>query len=112
MIGVAFKPNVRDARNSPAADVISGLLARGASVVYHDPHVPTFRDGGGQTRESIALDEVLAADAVVVVTAHASIGLDAVYERAGLVVDTVNSSSGPVMPSRQVLRLGAGWSAG
>ena len=112
VIGVAFKPNVRDARNSPAADVISGLQARGATVVYHDPHVPTFRDGAGQAHESVALDDVLAADAVVVVTAHASIDLDAVYERSGLVVDTVNSSSGRSVRSRQVLRLGAGWSAG
>ena len=47
VIGVAFKPNVRDARNSPAADVIAGLGGRGAEVRYHDPHVPTFRDAGG-----------------------------------------------------------------
>src|SRR6187402_2448826 len=80
VIGVAFKPNVRDARNSPAAEVISGLQARGATVVYHDPHVPTFRDGSGQAHESAAIDEVLAADAVVIVTAHASIDLDDVYQ--------------------------------
>ena len=110
VIGVAFKPNVRDARNSPAADVISGLQSRGATVVYHDPHVPTFRDGSGQAHESAALDDVLAADAVVIVTAHASVDLDDVYERAGLVVDTVNSSSGRAVRPRQVLRLGAGWS--
>jgi UDP-N-acetyl-D-glucosamine dehydrogenase len=110
VVGVAFKPNVRDARNSPAADVISGLRIRGASVTYHDPHVPTFRDGSGHVHESASLEDVLAADAVVVVTAHASIDLDAVYERAGLVVDTVNSSRGRAVRPRQVLRLGAGWS--
>ncbi|HET9345238.1 MAG TPA: nucleotide sugar dehydrogenase [Candidatus Limnocylindrales bacterium] len=110
VIGVAFKPDVRDARNSPAADVISGLQSRGATVAYHDPHVPTFRDGGGRVHESAPLDDVLGADAVVVVTAHASVDLDAVYERAGLVVDTVNSSRGRSVRPRQVLRLGAGWS--
>jgi UDP-N-acetyl-D-glucosamine dehydrogenase len=112
VIGVAFKPNVRDARNSPAADVISGLQGRGATVVYHDPHVPTFRDAGGLVHESAPIDDVLAADAVVVVTAHASIDLDAVYARAGLVVDTVNSSRDRAVRPRQVLRLGAGWSGG
>jgi UDP-N-acetyl-D-glucosamine dehydrogenase len=112
VLGVAFKPNVRDARNSPAADVISGLRTRGATVVYHDPHVPTFRDAGGETYQSGAIDDVLAADVVVVVTAHASIDLDEVYDRAGLVVDTVNSSKERTVRPRQVLRLGAGWSGG
>src|SRR5205814_6829525 len=53
IIGVAFKPNVRDARNSPAADVIVGLRGRGAVVSYHDPHVPSFRDGSGESLASV-----------------------------------------------------------
>jgi UDP-N-acetyl-D-glucosamine dehydrogenase len=112
VLGVAFKPNVRDARNSPAADVLAGLTARGATVVYHDPHVPSFRDGAGTTYESQLLDDVLTADAVVVVTAHRAVDMDDVYRRADLVVDTVNSSSGRDVRARQVLRLGAGWSGG
>ena len=39
VLGVAFKPNVHDARNSPAADVLAGLAERGATVAFHDPHV-------------------------------------------------------------------------
>jgi UDP-N-acetyl-D-mannosaminuronate dehydrogenase len=75
--------------------------------------VPTFRDADGVTHESVALDELLAAnDAVVVVTPHRAIDLGNVYERAGLVVDTVNSSHGRDVRPRQVLRLGAGWSGG
>ena len=113
VLGVAFKPNVRDARNSPAADVIAGLAERGASVVYHDPHVASFKDADGTARESAALDEVLTgSDAVVVLTAHKAIDLAAVYGSADLVVDTVNSSSGQAVRPRQVLRLGAGWSGG
>ena len=112
VLGVAFKPNVRDARNSPAADVIAGLVGRGASIVYHDPHVPSFRDAAGTTYESQPLDEVLSADAVVVVTAHRAVDMDAVYGRADLVVDTVNSSATRDVRPRQVLRLGAGWSGG
>jgi UDP-N-acetyl-D-glucosamine dehydrogenase len=111
ILGVAFKPNVRDARNSPAADVLAGLHLRGAEVSYHDPHVATFRDADGTSRESVGLEDLLAAsDAVVVVTPHREIDLARVYERADLVVDTVNSSHGRDVRPRQVLRLGAGWS--
>jgi UDP-N-acetyl-D-glucosamine dehydrogenase len=113
VIGVAFKPNVRDARNSPAADVIAGLRARGAVVAYHDPHVPTFRAADGERLETSTLDELLSgSDAIVVVTAHREVDIDRVYREADLVVDTVNSSSGRSTRDRQVLRLGAGWSRG
>jgi len=112
VLGVAFKPNVQDARNSPAAAVIAGIAARGADVRYHDPHVPSFRDEAGVTRENIELDELLGwLDVLVVVTAHRTVDWDGVYERAELVVDTVDSSRGRTTRDRQVLRLGAGWSA-
>ena len=113
IIGVAFKPNVRDARNSPAADVMAGLRERGATVRYHDPHVPTFRDTGGERSASVDLEPLLAeSDVIVVVTAHRAVDLDRVFRDADLVVDTVNSSAGRPVRPRGVLRLGAGWSAG
>jgi len=112
VLGVAFKPNVQDARNSPAADVLAGIAGRGAEVRYHDPHVPSFRDTDGVIREDTPLDELMDwADAIVVVTAHRAIDWKRVYERADLVVDTVDSSAGQQTRPRQVLRLGAGWSA-
>jgi UDP-N-acetyl-D-glucosamine dehydrogenase len=112
VLGVAFKPNVQDARNSPAADVLAGIAARGAEVRYHDPHVPSFRDGDGVVREDTPLADLVEwADAIVVVTAHRAIDWERVYERADLVVDTVDSSAGQRTRPRQVLRLGAGWSA-
>jgi len=111
VLGVAFKPNVQDARNSPAADVIAGLAARGAVVAYHDPHVPSFRDADGIVRSNTDLETLLAtSDVIVVVTAHRSIEWDRVYDQAPLVVDTVDSSRGRPVRDRQVLRLGAGWS--
>jgi UDP-N-acetyl-D-glucosamine dehydrogenase len=113
VIGVAFKADIQDARNSPAADVIAGIDARGGDVRYHDPHVATFKDGNGSVRSSTGLDDLLAwADVIVVVTAHRSIDWDHVYGRADLVVDTVNSSSGHRTRPGQVLRLGAGWGSG
>ncbi|MEA2537347.1 MAG: UDP-N-acetyl-D-glucosamine dehydrogenase [Chloroflexota bacterium] len=111
VIGVAFKRDVRDARNSPAAAILAGLAGRGADVTYHDPHVPRFRDIAGVARESVGLDALLAeSDAVVVVTAHQAIDWERVYANAGLVIDTVDSSRGRTAAERQVLRLGAGWS--
>jgi UDP-N-acetyl-D-glucosamine dehydrogenase len=112
IIGVAFKPNVRDARNSPAADVIGLLAERGAEVTYHDPHVPSFRGSDGVARESVPLEELLSgSDAVVVAVAHRAVDWERVYAAAPLVVDTVNSSAGRAARPRSVLRLGAGWNA-
>jgi UDP-N-acetyl-D-glucosamine dehydrogenase len=112
VIGVAFKPDVQDGRNSPAAAVIAGLVAHGAEVRYHDPYVARFQDEAGAEFTGEELDPLLDwADAIVVVTAHKAIDWDRVYLRARLVVDTVNSSAGRRVRPRQVLRLGAGWSA-
>jgi len=111
VIGVAFKPDVRDARNAPAAAVIAGLVERGAEVTYHDPHVPRFVASDGTTLASVPLDGLLeSSDLVVVVTPHKAIDWARLYDRAGLVVDTVNSSHARPVRERQVLRLGAGWS--
>jgi UDP-N-acetyl-D-glucosamine dehydrogenase len=111
VLGVAFKPNVHDTRNSPAGDIIALLTERGAEVRFHDPHVARFTAADGTARQGADLGELLDwADAIVVVTAHAAIDWDAVYGRAELVIDAVNSSAGRATRERQVLRLGAGWS--
>jgi UDP-N-acetyl-D-glucosamine dehydrogenase len=110
IIGVAFKPNVRDPRNSPAAGVIAGLAARGAAVAYHDPHVPTFRGSDGVELASTPLDDLIAdSDLLIIVTAHRAIDLGGVFARGDLIVDAVNSSRTMPVRARQVLRLGAGW---
>ncbi len=111
VVGAAFKPNVRDARNSPAAAAIARLASLGAEVSYHDPHVPSLKDAAGVTRQSVSLEALLAtSDAVVVAVRHAAIDWEALYSRAPLVVDAVNSSDGVNVRPGQVLRLGAGWS--
>jgi UDP-N-acetyl-D-glucosamine dehydrogenase len=110
VLGVAFKADIQDARNAPAADVISGIADRGGDVRYHDPHVATFRDSAGRIRSSTGLDELLDwADVIVIVTAHQAIDWDSVFARADLIVDTVDSSRGHQVHPNQVLRLGAGW---
>ncbi len=111
IVGVAFKPDVQDDRNSPAAAVMAGIAERGGEVRFHDPHVAAFRDADGTRHEGVDLPALLGwADVIVVVTAHRRIDWRALYETAALVVDTVNSSNGHAVSDRQVLRLGAGWS--
>jgi UDP-N-acetyl-D-glucosamine dehydrogenase len=111
VLGVAFKPNVSDARNSPAADVIGELVAKGAEVTFHDPHVDTFRDSAGGTHRGHDLDSVLdGSDVVVILVRHRAIEWGRVFDRARLIVDTVNSSAGRQTRQHQVRRLGAGWS--
>jgi UDP-N-acetyl-D-glucosamine dehydrogenase len=110
VLGVAFKPNVQDPRNSPAADVIAQLVARGADLRYHDPLIPTFRDASGASHDGHGLDELLGwADVVVVLVNHRAIDWERVYRDAPLIVDAVNSSRGREVRERTVLRLGAGW---
>ena len=109
VIGVAFKPNISDARNSPAAAILALLADRGAEVVYHDPHVPTFVDDHRQSRESVPLEQCLESDLVVILNGHAAVDWQLVFDRAALIVDTVNQSKGKAIADGQVLRLGAGW---
>jgi UDP-N-acetyl-D-glucosamine dehydrogenase len=111
VLGVAFKPDVQDARNSPAADVIEGLLERGGEVSYHDPFVSSFRAGEVEF-SSRSLDDLIADnDVLVVVTPHRSIDWAHVFRDGSLIVDCTNSVRGHDVRDHQVLRLGAGWVA-
>jgi UDP-N-acetyl-D-glucosamine dehydrogenase len=90
VIGVAYKPNVSDVRESPGVEVISRLLQRGANVRYVDPHVPSIVLQGGETvpRVDLSAAELEASDLVVITTHHEGIDWELVSERAPLVLDT------------------------
>ena len=92
VLGVAYKRDIDDMRESPALDVIRLLEERGADVVYHDPHVPVYREEGHQ-RESVPFSdaEFVRADAVVIVTDHSSLDYQRLVDKAALVVDTRNA---------------------
>ena len=95
ILGVAYKRDIDDVRESPALAIIEQLRKRGAEVVYHDPYIPSFRlDGEPEVRvESIPLTEaaVKNADCVIVVTDHRDIDYHWVADNASLVIDTRNS---------------------
>jgi UDP-N-acetyl-D-glucosamine dehydrogenase len=92
VLGVAYKKDIDDMRESPALDVIRLLEEHGAEVTYHDPHVAKYTEEG-HTRTSVALtDEALKrADAVVIVTDHSSVDYQRLVDTASLVIDTRNA---------------------
>jgi UDP-N-acetyl-D-glucosamine dehydrogenase len=92
VLGVAYKPDIGDMRESPALKLISLLEAAGSNVSYHDPHVPSFAEHG-LAMESVPL-EPSAYDCVVVVTDHSSIDYAQVVEDAPVVVDLRNATRG------------------
>jgi len=91
VVGVAYKRDTDDTRESPALDIIQLLIEKGADVVYHDPLVSSLQDEG-RAMESVALDGGLLAsvDAVVIVTDHSSIDYDLIRESGRPVLDTRN----------------------
>ncbi len=89
VLGVAYKKDVSDIRESPALDIIHLLKEKGAVVDYHDPHVPAYRHDG-LSMESVsdlraALEQ---ADCVTIVTDHTDYDWLGIYEQAKLMVDT------------------------
>ena len=93
ILGVAYKPNVGDVRESPALDVMEILLDKGASVSYADPHVDDLRHEGLEDVPGVELTgEVLSsADCVVIITDHAIFDLQMVVEQADVIVDSRNA---------------------
>jgi UDP-N-acetyl-D-glucosamine dehydrogenase len=92
ILGVAYKPDIADMRESPALKLIQLLVAAGSDVSYHDPHVPAFDDHGLQM-SSVALDPA-AYDCVVIVTDHHSIDYAKIVEDSQVVVDLRNATRG------------------
>ena len=108
VMGLAYKPDIDDVRESPALDVIRLLEEQGAEVVFHDPYIPTFREDG-HVRHGVALSvqEVESADAVVIVTNHKKLDYQFLMDHATLIVDTRNATSGLVKTKARVVGLSA-----
>ena len=103
VVGVAYKRNVNDIRESPALDIIALLNRRGAAISYTDPHVPQMRWDGGALVSQPLEEACRQADCVVIVTDHAQVDYKRVVELAPLVVDTRNVLRG--VQSEKIVRL-------
>jgi UDP-N-acetyl-D-glucosamine dehydrogenase len=106
VLGVAYKPNVKDVRESPALDIIATLHGMGAEVTYHDPHVPDF-DEGEMKLQSVLLNAntLSSADCVVVVTNHKALDLPLILQHARVLVDTRNAVPADVKTKARVVKL-------
>lgn len=93
LLGVAYKENVGDVRESPALDIIEILYRQGAEVIYNDPYVPQIKIGERKWA-SLSLNENLLsqADCVVITTAHSSYDYKWIVENAKLIIDTRNAT--------------------
>ena len=93
-LGVAYKRDIEDWRESPALKVMELLRKDGALVEYHDPYVPSFSDEHGNMRHSIPLSQeaIERAGAVVILTDHSTIDYARVLAHAALVIDTRNAT--------------------
>ena len=106
IVGVAYKPNVSDIRETPAAPIIEMLQSRGCELSYHDPHCPEFP---AMRQHAIDLssvpldsDHVSNADAVLIVTHHDVIDWSVIGDHASLIIDTRNAMSDVPVAGRLV----------
>jgi len=106
VLGVAYKPNVSDTRDSPALEILETLARKGAQVEYHDPLVPAVQVGT-TTRESIAWSaaDLGGRDVVLILTPHDGYDWKAIVRDARLVVDTRNATGSLAPLPPHVLRL-------
>ncbi len=115
LLGVAYKKDIDDVRESPALSIIDRLRARGATVSYHDPFVKEVHfddahtEGGGQPLASVELNdaELRDSDCVIIVTDHSDIDYSRVTRLTSLIVDTRNALNGDVRreSSARIIRL-------
>ncbi|MEO7648892.1 MAG: UDP binding domain-containing protein, partial [Bryobacteraceae bacterium] len=97
ILGVAYKRDIDDVRESPALDIIHLLEKRGATLSYSDPHVPQLKvDGIDLCANS---DGAIGADCVVIVTDHSGFDYQSLVEVSPLIVDTRNALKGYTTPN-------------
>lgn len=106
VLGVAYKPDISDARESPALDIIGLLQRRGAVVTYSDPHVPSIDiHGARMTSEPLTPESIGAADCVVIATNHRAFDYEELVRHARAIVDTRNALKGIPGGEADIVRL-------
>ena len=106
ILGVAYKADVGDTRESPLLDLIELLIERGARVSYHDPHVPNLSlDDLGLDSVRLDSEALRESDCVVIGTAHSSYDWSWIVENSPMVVDTRNATAGVPAGSGRVVKL-------
>jgi len=104
VLGLAYKRDVDDLRESPSLTILELLRHRGASVAYNDPYFPTVGHGrhNALNMTNTPLDDLASYDAVVIVTDHTTYDYKSIVEQSQLVIDTRNATKGII--SGKILR--------
>jgi UDP-N-acetyl-D-glucosamine dehydrogenase len=98
LLGMAYKKDVDDLRESPSLVLLEGLLEAGANVDFHDPYVPTIKvtrkhaGVAGRTSVKLSAEALETYDAVLIATDHSSVDYQHLVDHAQLVVDTRNAT--------------------
>jgi UDP-N-acetyl-D-glucosamine dehydrogenase len=114
VMGVSFKRDIEDARNSPAERVIELLWKNGAQVSYNDPYVPRYRMGGDVfcpesmelASQELTAEMMAEHDIVIIVSGHRAYDYEWIVEHAGLVLDTVNAAKEVSDGRHKIVRIG------
>lgn len=106
-LGVAYKPDIDDARESPALLVMEQVARKGANVLYHDPYIPTVKDESGKVWKGVKLTDKLLkeVDCVVFTTNHSCFDVKHIVDTAKLVVDTRNAVKDIAIENEKVFKL-------
>lgn len=106
ILGVAYKPDVDDMRESPALDVVASLLRRGAEIRYHDPFVPEC-DFAGESMKSVDLtdDVLVSSDLAVILTDHSSLDYERIVRVGPRIFDTRNATKNIAHDREKITRL-------
>jgi UDP-N-acetyl-D-glucosamine dehydrogenase len=109
VLGVAYKKDIDDARESPALIIMERLRKEGANIIYHDPYIPVIEPHGGSTMHLESIDLTPAAlaeaDCVLIITDHSAVDYNEVVEHAQLVVDTRNATKDVVNSREKIFKI-------
>lgn len=106
-LGVAYKPNIDDARESPALEIMHLVDHKGANVFYHDPYIPQVTDEYGRNWQSVELTDelLLSMDCVVIATNHSIFEIENIVKKSKLVVDMQNAVKNVSIENEKVFKL-------
>ena len=100
VVGVSYKKDINDIRESPALDIISLLIGKGVRIQYHDPYVPEFKLRESEIRSvELTTDLMREQDCVLITTNHSSLDYESIVKASSLVMDTRNALKGYNSPN-------------
>ncbi|WP_234119218.1 nucleotide sugar dehydrogenase [Clostridium hydrogenum] len=105
LLGVAYKKDIDDMRESPALKVIDHLIKNGAEIIYNDPYIPSFKHNGIEYKSVKWQDAIKSADVVVITTDHSDYDYERIIAEANLIYDTRNATKGVKNNREKIVKL-------